>query len=107
MTGPQTCHRPVAAMPFQTIQFLCLVQLAFTIWMLVDCTRRERLAARWFWAILLVPVFGAWAYFASVKSEEYLALLFGQQQPTLDELREEAEQAPTLARELALAEALI
>lgn len=91
------------------MQYLYLAQAVFTVWMLLDVYRRQEDAA-WFWIILLVPVVGAWAYFFLVKAGDYVGLpswLFDPRQPTLEELRYEAERAPTLARDLALAEALI
>lgn len=88
---------------------LYLAQAAFTIWMLVDAYRR---GAEWFWywIILLLPPFGPIAYFIVVKLPDFSALrdlsLF-QRRPSLEELRFRAEQTPTLANHLALAERLV
>src|SRR5215475_10417643 len=90
---------------------LALAQAAFMIWMLVDAQRRQA-ESFWFWVILFVPVVGAWAYFFSVKAPTMqgqgfsLATLF-QRRASLEELRYRAEQTPTLANHLALAERLI
>lgn len=86
-----------------------LIQLAFTAWMLWDAYRRPA-DSYWFWLILLVPFVGAWGYFFLVKLEYYpdlAGLFFGPREPSLEELRFRAEQAPTLATDLALAEALM
>src|SRR5262245_47522683 len=88
---------------------LSLAQTAFMVWMLVDAYRRGA-ESFWFWVILLVPVLGAWAYFFAVKIGDFRGLravpLF-QRRVSLDELRFRAEQTPTLATRLALAERLI
>jgi hypothetical protein len=90
---------------------LALAQGAFMVWMLVDAQRR-RAEPFWFWVILIVPVVGAWAYFFSVKAPTMqgqsfsLGTLF-QRQASLEELRYRAEQTPTLANHLALAERLM
>src|SRR5262249_29905373 len=61
--------------------------------------------------ILFVPIAGAWAYFLLVKIRDYQGVLpgwlSGRHRPSLEELRYQAEEAPTLARDLALAEALV
>ncbi len=89
-------------------EFLALPQLAFTVWMLVDCYRR-RADAFWYWVIILIP-FGAWAYFFVVKIRDFSVpggwSLF-HHRPALDELRYRAEQTPTLASHLELAQRLI
>src|ERR1700736_3353864 len=77
--------------------------------MLWDAYRRPA-DAYWFWLILLVPVVGPWGYFFLVKLEYHPDLagwFFGPHEPSLDELRFRAEQGPTLANDLALAEALM
>ena len=43
-------------------EFLALPQLAFTVWMLVDCYRRGA-DSFWFWVIFLLWPVGPWAYF--------------------------------------------
>jgi hypothetical protein len=88
--------------------WLTMVQGVFTIWMLVDAYRRH-VETFWFWVILFVPGFGAWAYFFAVKIADFRGtnLSFLQRRASLDELRYRAEQVPTLANHLALAERLI
>jgi hypothetical protein len=96
--------------------FLALLQGAFTIWMLLDCRRREQ-DYTWFWVILWFQPLGAWAYFLVVKRADYralnsfpgsarLAALF-QSRASLGELRYKAEHIPTLSNRLALAERLV
>jgi hypothetical protein len=88
---------------------LWLAQGAFTIWMLVDAYRRQ---VEWYWflIILLVPPFGPWVYFFVVKVGDFRGLrdlqLFQRKTP-LAELRYRAEQVPTLANRLALAQRLV
>ncbi len=87
---------------------LSLAQTAFMIWMLVDAYRR-RAEYYWFWIILLVPGLGAWAYFFAVKASDFRGANLGQwfqRPPSLDELRYKADQFPTLANRLALAQRL-
>ncbi len=86
-----------------------LAQGAFTLWMVVDCYRRGA-ESYWFWIILCFPFLGAWAYFFMVKAGDFHWLrdlpLFSRR-PPLAELRYKAEQVPTLANRLALAERLV
>jgi hypothetical protein len=88
---------------------LWLAQGAFTIWMLVDAYRRQ---VEWYWflVILLVQPFGTWVYFFVVKVGDFQRLrdlpLFQRKTP-LVELRYRAEQVPTLANRLALAQRLV
>jgi hypothetical protein len=98
---------------------LLLLQAGFTIWMLVDCRQRGQ-DQTWFWVILWFQPLGAWAYFFAVKlntmrrfhtfhasgTNSWLSTLF-QRRASLEELRYQAERAPTLASRLALAERLI
>lgn len=98
--------------PFVTgtgLDYLYLLQAAFTIWMLVDAYRRQADTV-WFWVIFLVPFVGAWAYFFAVKLGDFTSLggwFGGPRRLSLDELRYRAEQAPTLASQLELAECLM
>ena len=91
---------------------LSLVQGAFTLWMLIDCYRRSA-DYFWFWIILLLQPVGAWVYFFAVKVRDFSSLqgaqswLSWQRRPSLEELRYQAEQRPTLATHLALGERLI
>jgi hypothetical protein len=96
---------------FHSHPIFSLLQTAFTIWMLVDVYRRGA-EYFWFWVILLVPGVGAWVYFFAVKvpSGDFGQLQLGgflRRGPSLDQLRYQAEQTPTLASHLALAERLI
>jgi hypothetical protein len=91
------------------MRYLYAVQLAFTLWMLLDAYRRQHMY--WFWFVLFVPIVGPCSYFLFVKVRVWQARLSdwwsARRPPSLEMLRYEAEQAPTLARDLALAEALI
>jgi hypothetical protein len=106
-------HRPSLSMNiFYELVYrhpwLSLIQGAFTIWMLVDCYRRQA-ETFWFWVIFFIPGLGAWAYFFAVKIGDFrgVNLSFLQRQASLEELRYRAEQVPTLANHLAFAERLI
>jgi len=81
--------------------------LAFAVWMLVDAHRRG-VDYYWFWIILIVPLVGPLAYFFIYKIHDFhgLASLYQPKVP-LHELRYRAEQTPTLANHLALAQRLI
>jgi hypothetical protein len=100
--------------PFYPVALLG--QLALTIWLLVDHSRRGG-ESIWFWVILWFQPLGAWAYFFSVKlpsmrsgsafqSSGGLTNLF-QHRASLEELRYKVEHIPTLANRLALAQRLI
>jgi hypothetical protein len=90
---------------------LFVLQAALTVWMLVDASRR-RVDYFWYWIILGLQPFGAWAYFFAYKTHELrggtgrLAGLF-HRPPSLDELRHRVDQAPTVASRLELAERLV
>jgi len=91
------------------MNYLYLAQLAFTLWMCVDAYRRQA-DGFWLWIILLLQPVGAWAYFLVVVAGDLFvwpSWLTLSRKPSLEELRYEAQLAPTLARNLALAEALI
>lgn len=87
------------------------LQLALTIWMLVDAYQR-RVEFFWYWIILLFQPIGAWVYFFAVK---FRTLRWPGRRPavtwerklSLDELRYRVERTPTVANRLALAERLI
>lgn len=89
---------------------LYLIQAALTIWMLVD-TNRRGVEYWWFWMILAFQPFGAWAYFFIYKTKDFsygpgwFSSLF-HRRPSLEELRYRAEQSPTPALRLELAEHL-
>src|SRR5262245_36271307 len=91
------------------MRYIYALQLAFTLWMLLDAYRRQ--STYWFWFILFVPIVGPCSYFIFVKLRIYQTRLAdwwaARTPPSLEKLRYEAEQMPTLARDLALAEALI
>src|SRR5688572_28705991 len=96
---------------FYEMPYLYVLQAAFTIWMLIDCSRR-RAETYWFWIILCFPGFGAWAYFFAIKARDFHAsegLTFWpfHRRPALQELRHRVEQAPTPANQMDLAERLI
>src|SRR5437879_5359576 len=88
--------------------FLLPLQIALSIWMLVDANRRG-VDYYWFWIILAFQPFGAWAYFFAYKMRDFrggsgsLGSLF-QRRASLAELRYQAEHSPTMANHLALAE---
>ena len=48
------------------VQVLSLLQLAFTIWMMVDAYKR-RVESFWYWIIFIMQPVGAWVYFFAVK----------------------------------------
>jgi hypothetical protein len=89
---------------------LYLAQLAFTIWMLVDAHRRG-VEYYWFFVIFFFQPIGAWVYFFLFKVKEFrggpnLGRLF-QRRASLEVLRYQAEQSPTAAHRLELAERLV
>jgi hypothetical protein len=93
------------------VKGISLLQLAFTIWMLVDAYQRH-VEPFWFWVILLFQPLGAWIYFFAVKFRTLrppgrrLAFSWERKQ-SLDELRYRVERGPTVANRLALAERLM
>jgi len=91
------------------MRYFYAIQLAFTLWMLLDAYRRQHMY--WFWFVLFVPIVGPVSYFLFIKVRYWQARLSdwwaSRIPPSLEMLRYEAEQAPTLAHDLALAEALI
>lgn len=86
---------------------LSVLHLAFAIWMLVDAHRRG-MDYFWYFIILFVPIAGPLVYFFLYKIHDFHGLhsLFQPKTP-LHELRYRAEQTPTLANHLALAQRLI
>jgi hypothetical protein len=89
---------------------LYLLQAAFTLWMLIDAFRRGE--GYWPWVILFVPLLGAWGYFFVVLVPRWTggrgwSLPTFRRGPSLDELRFRAEQSPTVANHLDLAERLV
>ncbi len=93
-------------------QVLGLLQLAFTIWMMVDAYHRS-VDGYWYWLILFFQPIGAWIYFFAVKLR---TLRWPGRRPTrlgqrssysLEQLRYLVERAPTVANRIALAERLM
>lgn len=90
-------------------EYLALPGLAFSLWMLYDAYHR-RAEPFWYWVILLAQPLGAIAYFCTHKLPELGGASWwplGPRRPSLEELRYRAEQLPTLATRLELAEGLI
>ncbi len=90
---------------------LLLLESSFSIWMLVDAIGRPGIPRYWYWVILMP--FGEWFYFFKVKIHdpdfEWLKPLFGSllDKPTsIQELRQHAEETPSLANQVSLASAL-
>jgi hypothetical protein len=96
---------------YDSFGILGLLQIGFTIWMLVDANRRG-MDYYWFLIILAFQPFGSWIYFFMYKLRDFrggtgnLGTLF-QRRVSLEELRYQAERSPTMANHLALAERLI
>jgi hypothetical protein len=96
------------------LQVLYLLQLAFTIWMMVDVYHRGA-EQFWYWIILFFQPIGAWVYFFAVKVRTLRlpglpsagARGAWERKLSLDELRYRVERAPTVANRLALAERLM
>ena len=101
-------------LPFlEETPYLYILQLAFMIWMLVDCHRRGA-EQYWFWIIFMVPGLGAWAYFFSHKIHDFrgrggsgLNFWPFDRRVNLTELRYRVQQTPTLANQLAIGERLL
>jgi hypothetical protein len=86
---------------------LSVLHLAFAVWMFVDAHRRG-VEYYWYYLIILVPLAGPLAYFFIYKAGEFQGWRsFFQPKTSLHELRYRAEQTPTLANHLALAQRLI
>jgi hypothetical protein len=95
---------------FNAHPIVSVAQTVFMIWMAVDVYRR-RSDQFWYWVIFFVPVLGAWVYFFAIVAPQLattgnLSSLF-ERKVSLAELRYRAEQAPTLANNLALSQALM
>jgi hypothetical protein len=89
----------------------CALQGALTIWMLVDAQRRQ-VDYFWYWIILLLQPFGAWAYFAVYKVRDWnfsAGWLTGllHRPPSLEELRHRVHRFPTVANRMELGARLI
>jgi hypothetical protein len=93
------------------VQALGLLQVAFTVWMMVDAYRR-RAEPFWYWVILLFQPVGAWVYFFAVKFRTLRLSRIGpalswERNLSLGELRHRVERAPTVANRFALADRLM
>ena len=93
------------------LRLLFLLQSAFSIWMLVDAIGRPGISRYWYW-IVLMP-FGEWFYFFKYKIHDpdfaWLKAPFGSlldKPASIKELRHNAEQTPSLANKVSLAQAL-
>jgi hypothetical protein len=92
-------------------QALSALQLAFTIWMMIDAYGRGA-EFFWYWVILLFQPAGAWIYFFVIKLRTMRwpgrrAGLAARPRLSLDELRYRVERTPTVANRIALAEKLM
>jgi hypothetical protein len=85
------------------------IAVAFNVWMIVDAIRRR---AELYWFIVLILPFGSLIYFFAVKARDYDFGRLGARAPSkprigpLTELERRAEETPSVANKLALADAL-
>lgn len=89
--------------------YLAIPQATFTVWMIVDVSRRST-EAYWFWVILWFQPLGPWIYFFVVKAKDFRGAsdwFAFHSRPSLQELRFRNQQTPTLTSHLELAERLI
>jgi hypothetical protein len=91
--------------------YLAVLQAGITIWMVTDAHRRG-VEQYWYWLILLMQPFGAWAYFFLYKTQDFRRgkLEFGgwfQRKASLEELRYRVNRAPTPANRLELSQRLV
>ena len=92
-------------------QVLSLLQLGFTVWMMVDAYHRGA-ETFWYWVIFFFQPIGAWVYFFAVKLRTLRrpglpVFRSGQRNLSLAQLRYLVERAPTVANRIALAEQLM
>jgi len=92
-------------------RLLLLAQSAFSVWMLVDAIGRPGIPRYWYWVVLMP--FGEWFYFFKYKIHDpdfaWLKAPFGSwlDRPlSINELRHNAEQSPSLVNKVSLAQAL-
>jgi len=92
-------------------RLLLLAQSAFSVWMLVDAIGRRGIPRYWYWVVLMP--FGEWFYFFKYKIHDpdfaWLKAPFGSllDRPlSIQELRHQAEETPSLDNKLSLAQAL-
>lgn len=93
------------------VQILGALQLAFTVWMLVDASKR-RVEHFWYWIIFIFQPIGPWVYFIAIKFPTLrtprLKRAYSEERSlSLDELRSRVNRAPTVANRFALAEVLM
>src|SRR4051812_5187195 len=96
------------------LQGVYLLQLAFTIWMMVDAYHRGA-EQFWYWIILFFQPIGAWVYFFAVKLRtlrlpglpSHGAGTPSDRKLSLEELRYRVDRSPTVANRLALAHRLM
>ncbi|MCP3962281.1 MAG: hypothetical protein GY719_30940 [bacterium] len=89
---------------------LALLELAFSLWLVVDAIRRG--AAYYWYPIIMLP-FGEWIYFFTIKIHDpefewarELHRKLTTKKVTVEQLRYQASQSPSFANQLALAQAL-
>jgi hypothetical protein len=92
-------------------QVLTVLQLAFTVWMMVDAYHRG-VEIYWYCIIFFFQPIGAWIYFFAVKFRAprwpgRRLTPHAQRNLSLDQLRYSVERAPTVANRIALAERLM
>src|SRR4051794_29518163 len=93
-------------------QFVMLLQMAFTVWMLVDAYRRG-VEYFWYYLIFFFQPVGAWAYFFIFKMKDLPSVpglsqwLARRSRPSLEELEFRVKQTPTFANQFGLAERLM
>lgn len=87
------------------MQFLGLLQLAFSVWMLVDAIKR---GAPWYWFLVILMPIGAVAYFFAVKVQDFTpaAKRLLVRPASLASLEDLVEQTPSLDNKVRLAQAL-
>jgi hypothetical protein len=91
----------------QEFPILSVLHLALVVWMLVDAHRRG-VDYYWYYIILFIPLAGPLAYFFLFKVHDFHGWRsWFQPKTSLHELQYRAEQTPTLANHLALAQRLI
>jgi hypothetical protein len=91
--------------------YLFVLQAAMTIWMVVDAHRRG-VEQYWYWLILIIQPFGAWAYFFLYKIHDFRTGKVGvgawfKRKASIEELRYRVDRTPTMANRLELAERLV
>ena len=93
------------------LRLLLLLQSAFSVWMLVDAIGRPGIPRYWYWVVLMP--FGEWFYFFKYKIHDpefaWMKTPFGSllDRPlSIKELRHNAEETPSLANKVSLAQAL-